>query len=69
MTRPVSLSQERIQDFMGALSVFAKGSLEPGKLADVTVLSEDIFHIDPVEIQNSKVDMTLLGGQVIFERK
>jgi hypothetical protein len=46
-----------------------KGSLEPGKLADVAVLSEDIFHIDPVEIQNTKVDMTIFDGKVIFERK
>ena len=30
-----------------------KGSLEPGKLADLVVLSRDIFHIDPVEIQNT----------------
>lgn len=46
-----------------------KGSLEPGKLADVTVLSEDIFQIDPVGIQNTKVDMTIFDGKVIFERK
>lgn len=46
-----------------------KGSLEPGKLADVIVLSEDIFQIDPVEIQNTKVDMTIFDGKVIFERK
>lgn len=46
-----------------------KGSIELGKLADLVVLSEDIFHIDPVEIQNTKVDMTVLDGTVIFERK
>jgi predicted amidohydrolase YtcJ len=46
-----------------------KGSLEPGKLADLAVLSEDIFTIDPVEIQNTKVDLTIFDGKVIFERK
>ena len=46
-----------------------KGSLEPGKLADLAVLSKDIFHIDPVEIQNTKVDVTIFDGKVIFERK
>jgi predicted amidohydrolase YtcJ len=46
-----------------------KGSLEPGKLADLAVLSEDIFKIDLVEIQNTKVDLTIFDGKIIFERK
>jgi predicted amidohydrolase YtcJ len=45
-----------------------KGSIEPGKLADLVVLSEDIFHIDPVEIQDVKVDITIFDGRVIFKR-
>ncbi|HZD46628.1 MAG TPA: amidohydrolase family protein, partial [Acidobacteriaceae bacterium] len=45
-----------------------KGSLEPGKLADLAVLSEDIFHIDPVEIQNTHVDLTIFDGRVIYDR-
>jgi len=46
-----------------------KGSLEPGKLADLTVLSDDILHIDPVQIQHTKVDITIFDGRVVFERK
>jgi predicted amidohydrolase YtcJ len=46
-----------------------KGSLESGKLADLAVLSTDIFSIDPVEIENAKVDMTIFDGRVVFERK
>ncbi len=46
-----------------------KGSLEPGKLADIAILSKDIFHIEPVEIQNTKVDMTIFDGKIIFERR
>ena len=46
-----------------------KGSIEPGKLADVAVLSDDIFHIDPSEIQNVRVEMTVFDGKVNFERK
>ena len=46
-----------------------KGSLEPGKLADLAVLSEDIFHIEPAEIQNTRVDITIFDGKVIFTRK
>jgi predicted amidohydrolase YtcJ len=46
-----------------------KGSIEPGKLADLVVLSKDIFHIDPVEIRDAKVDMTIFDGRIVFERK
>ena len=46
-----------------------KGSIEPGKLADLVVLSEDIFHIDPVEIENTRVDMTIFDGKIIFHRE
>jgi hypothetical protein len=42
-----------------------KGTLEPGKLADVVVLSQDIFRIDPEEIPNVKVVHTVVGGKVI----
>ena len=45
-----------------------KGSIAPGKLADIAVLSRDIFHIDPVEIQDTQVDLTILDGQVIYDR-
>ena len=45
-----------------------KGTLAPGKLADIIVLSKDIFTIDPVEIEHVQVDVTLLGGKVIFSR-
>jgi hypothetical protein len=42
-----------------------KGSLSPGKLADFDVLSDDIFHIDPVKIESVKVLITVLGGEVV----
>jgi predicted amidohydrolase YtcJ len=51
-----------------AMEESIKGSLEPGKLADLAVLSDDIFHISPVQIQNAEVDTTIFDGQVIFER-
>jgi predicted amidohydrolase YtcJ len=46
-----------------------KGSLAPGKLADLDVLSEDIFHIDPVEIAKTRVEMTVFDGTVIYQRR
>ncbi|MEO5565693.1 MAG: amidohydrolase [Luteimonas sp.] len=46
-----------------------KGSLEPGKLADLVVLSDDIFAIEPAAIERVKVDSTILGGKLVFQRK
>jgi len=46
-----------------------KGSIEVGKLADLAVLSADIFKIDPVEIEKAKVVMTIFDGKVVYERK
>jgi predicted amidohydrolase YtcJ len=42
-----------------------KGSITPGKLADFTVLSADIFAIDPVQIEAVKPVLTVLGGEVV----
>ncbi len=44
------------------------GTIEPGKYADLAVLSDDIFTIDPAEIENVQVEMTLVEGEVVFER-
>jgi predicted amidohydrolase YtcJ len=44
-----------------------KGSLMPGKLADIVVLSSDIFQINPAEIEKTQVQMTFLGGKLIYQ--
>ncbi len=43
-----------------------KGSIEPGKIADFTVLDKDIFTIPTEDIKNVSVVMTVLGGEIIF---
>ena len=45
-----------------------KGSIEPGKLADLIVLSDDIFTIQPEAIEKTRVDMTIFDGKVIYQR-
>ncbi len=42
-----------------------KGSISPGKLADLVVLSHDIFDVPPDEILDTAVVMTLVDGQVV----
>jgi hypothetical protein len=46
-----------------------KGSLSPRKVADLVVLHEDIFTIDPKRIHEVQVDMTMVDGKVVYERK
>lgn len=46
----------------------ARGSLEPGKLADMIVLSDDLLTVDPERIRDVQVEQTYLGGQLVFER-
>jgi predicted amidohydrolase YtcJ len=42
-----------------------KGSLEPGKLADVIVLSQDVFSVNPLEISRTRVLLTVVGGRIM----
>lgn len=46
-----------------------KGTLTPGKLADLVIIDQDIFKINPVEIERAKVTLTMLDGKVIYEAK
>lgn len=43
-----------------------KGSITAGKLADLVLLSRDIFKIDPKEIESVKVEMTIVDGRVVW---
>lgn len=71
-TQAVSpLEAIRIATYNGAYSTFeedTKGSLETGKLADMIVLSGDILEIDPMEITNLAVDLTMIDGEIVYER-
>ena len=56
--------------FMGA--VFAgeedvKGSLSPGKLADLVVIDRDPFMVDPSELKDLKVLLTIVGGRITYD--
>jgi len=43
-----------------------EGSIEPGKLADLIVLSQDLFKIDAMQIAKTKVLLTMVGGKVAY---
>jgi predicted amidohydrolase YtcJ len=46
-----------------------KGSISPAKLADMVLLSQDIFSIEPKEIRNTKVLKTFVGGKMIWDAR
>ncbi len=43
-----------------------RGTIEPGKVADFTALSEDILTIDPVRIRQIRVERTIVGGRELY---
>jgi predicted amidohydrolase YtcJ len=44
-----------------------KGSITPGKLADLVILDSDLFAIAPENIKDAKVTMAIVGGRVVYE--
>lgn len=55
----------------GAYAAFQEnllGSLKPGKLADITVLSKDIMTVAEEEIPKTEVRLTIVGGQVLYQK-
>lgn len=44
-----------------------EGSIEPGKVADLIVVSQDVFNIEPSEIGKTEVLLTMVGGKVVYE--
>jgi predicted amidohydrolase YtcJ len=44
-----------------------EGSLETGKLADLIIVSQDIFKVDPHKISGTKVLLTMVGGRVVYK--
>jgi predicted amidohydrolase YtcJ len=46
-----------------------RGKLRPGMVADIVVLSQDLFEIPPAQIGKARVDMTVFDGQVVYTRQ
>lgn len=62
----------RIHTIYAAYAEFAedrKGSIEPGKLADLVVLAEDPLTVQPRRIKDIKVDYTIVDGKVMYMRR
>ena len=69
MTRREALASYTVNAARAAFEEDSKGTLAPGKLADLVVLSRNILAIDDDEIPGTKVDYTILNGKVVFARR
>jgi predicted amidohydrolase YtcJ len=69
MTRMEALRARTLSAAYAAFEEDVKGSLEVGKLADVTVLSRDILEIPEEEIPDTEVLYTVVGGVVRYRAK
>jgi len=68
MTREQALRSYTLDAAFGEFAEDQKGSIEVGKLADFTVLTKDIMTIEEAEILNTEISMTVLGGEVVYEK-
>jgi predicted amidohydrolase YtcJ len=68
MTREEALQTYTINNAIAAFEEDIKGSLTPGKYADITVLSQDLLTVEESLIPNTTVDMTIVGGEIKYHR-
>ncbi|MBT5217938.1 MAG: amidohydrolase family protein [Woeseia sp.] len=57
----------RINNAIAAFEEEVKGSLTPGKYADITVLSQNLLTVEESLIPNTTVDITIVGGEVKYQ--
>ena len=68
MSRMEALKSYTINGAYAAFEEDNRGSLKPGKYADITVLSKDILKVPEDEIPTARVVYTIVGGKVLYKR-
>lgn len=69
MSRLEALKSYTINNAIGAFEEDIKGSITPGKLADIVVLSKDIMTVPEEQILEAKVVYTIVGGKIVYEKQ
>jgi len=67
MSRMEALRSYTLSNAFAAFEEDIKGSLSPGKLADITILTKDILTIPDDQILSAKVSYTIIGGKVVYK--
>jgi predicted amidohydrolase YtcJ len=68
MTRDEALRAYTLNGAYAAFQEQTRGSLTPGKLADIVVLSSDITTVPEDQIQKAEVLYTIVGGKVVYKK-
>lgn len=68
MSREEALASYTLNNAYAAFEEDVKGSLTPGKLADIVVLSENLLEVDPDRLPQTAVEMTFVGGALRYAR-
>jgi predicted amidohydrolase YtcJ len=66
ITLPEAVEAYTLSSAFAEFQEHEKGSIAPGKLADLVILSDNIFDLKPESIRNVKVETTIAGGKVIY---
>jgi len=69
ITRREALQVETINNAYVTFEEQTKGSIEPGKLADLVVLPEDIMTCPDKAIESMQVSMTMVGGKIVYQQE
>jgi predicted amidohydrolase YtcJ len=67
VTRAQALKMFTIWPAQAAFEEKLRGTIETGKLADLTILSADIMKIPELEILKTRCVMTVIGGEIVYE--
>ena len=68
MTREEALQSYTINNAFAAFEEDIKGSLTPGKYADIVILSQDLLTVNEDKIPGITVDITIVGGKIKYIR-
>jgi len=68
LSREEALKMYTINNALASFEENIKGSIEAGKLADMVILSDDILTCPVDNIKNIKVEMTMVGGKIVYEK-
>ena len=68
MTREEALASYTLNNAIAAFEEDIKGTLTPGKYADIVVLSQDLLTVEEEKIPDTTVDITIVGGEIKYRR-
>jgi len=69
MTRQEALTSYTLNNAIAAFEEEQKGTLTPGKLADLVVLSQNLLTVAEQDIPETRIEMTVVGGEIMYTRR